>query len=83
MTNIQSKFINFEGGKIHYLEVGKEDQPSIVFLHGASFKAKTWQDLGTLKLIAEKGYHAIAIDLPGFGDSNLVSSSPEQFLLIL
>ena len=83
MTSIQSKFINLEGGKIHYLGVGKEDQPSVLFLHGASFKAKTWQDLGTLQLIAEKGYYALAIDLPGYGDSSLVSVRPDQFLLIV
>ena len=83
MTNIQSKFINFEGGKIHYLEVGKKDQPCVLFLHGASFKAQTWQDLGTLQLIAKKGYYALAIDLPGYGNSTVVSTSPAQFLSIL
>ncbi len=83
MTNIQSKFINFEGGKIHYLEVGKKDQPCVLLLHGASFKAQTWQDLGTLQLIAEKNYHALAIDLPGYGNSTVVSTPPAQFLSIL
>ena len=83
MTNIQSKFINLEGGKIHYLEAGKQDQPSVLFLHGASFKAQTWQDLGTLQLIAEKGYHALAIDLPGYGNSTVVSTRTDQFLSIL
>ena len=83
MTNIQSQFINVEDGKIHYLEAGKEDQPSVLFLHGASFKAQTWQDLGTLQLIAKKGYHALAIDLPGYGNSTVVSTSTAHFLSIL
>lgn len=41
----------------------------VIFLHGQSFTSKTWEELGTLALLSEKGYRVIAIDLPGYGDS--------------
>jgi pimeloyl-ACP methyl ester carboxylesterase len=83
MGNIQSKFISIEGATIHYLEAGKENKSSVLFLHGASFKAQTWQDLGTLNIIVEKGYRAIALDLPGYGNSQRVSMAGDKFLLML
>jgi len=37
----------------------------VLFLHGAKFDSDTWQKIGTLALMNEQGYRAIAIDLPG------------------
>ena len=42
---------------------------SVLLLHGASFKAETWRQIGTLDILPKEGYHAVAVDLPGFGDS--------------
>ncbi len=83
MTNLKSNFVKIEGASIHYLEVGEGKQNSILFLHGASFSAKTWQDLGTLKIISASGYRAVAVDLPGYGQSDSCSVSGDKFLLLL
>lgn len=37
---------------------------NVLFLHGAKFSAKTWEDIGTLEFVAEKGYRVAAVDLP-------------------
>ena len=78
---IKSQYIKIQGAKIHYLETGNIDSQPILFLHGASFRAQTWRDLGSLKLLAEKGYRGIALDLPGYGNSEASSGSREEFLL--
>lgn len=37
----------------------------MVLLHGQAFTSKTWEELGTLGLLASSGYQALALDLPG------------------
>ena len=66
-TTIESRFLLLQQTRIHYLEVGLPQWPTVLFLHGASFSSQTWQDLGTLAFLAEHSYRAVAIDLPGFG----------------
>ncbi len=66
---------------IHYLETGETDGIDIVLLHGMKFKAQTWKDLGTLDVLADAGFHSLAVDLPGFGDSVTCESSPDQVLV--
>jgi pimeloyl-ACP methyl ester carboxylesterase len=80
LTSIESKYITVQQAHIHYLEAGSANAPSVLLLHGASFSAKTWQELGTLTLLAENGYRAVAVDLPGFGQSQQIAGSPQDFL---
>ena len=77
---INSKYIQIQGVRIHYLEAGEPTAIPVLFLHGASFSAQTWQDIGSLKLLAEKGYRAVAVDLPGYGSSQSISGSRPEFL---
>ncbi|HMN93812.1 MAG TPA: alpha/beta fold hydrolase [Hydrogenophaga sp.] len=49
-------------------EVGARSQrPTLVFLHGIGGRAWGWQD--TLEHFAAQGWHALAWDMPGYGDS--------------
>lgn len=78
--NIKSKYLQIQGRKIHYLEARESANKSVLFLHGASFTAQTWQEIGTLKVIADKGYRVVAIDLPGYGSSQNKFTSRSEFL---
>lgn len=82
-TSITSQYLNLENARIHYLEAGARNYSCILFLHGASFTAKTWEEIGTLQLLASRGYRAIAVDIPGYGRSQRISVSPQGFLLEL
>lgn len=37
---------------------------NVLLLHGVKYSAQTWQDLGTLSLLAGAGYRVAAVDLP-------------------
>lgn len=67
--DIIKKYVDVEECKINTLSANNESKKSIVLLHGAKFKAQTWKDLGTIKVLAQAGYRVVAIDMPGFGDS--------------
>ncbi|XP_061584496.1 protein ABHD14A [Cololabis saira] len=41
----------------------------VVLLHGQAFTSRTWEELGTMALLATNGYQALAMDLPGYGKS--------------
>ena len=78
---IQSKTIEVQETTIHFLEGGEVDQAkSVLLLHGASFKAQTWLDLGTMSLLTAQGYRTVAVDLPGFGQSESLGGNGEHFL---
>lgn len=65
---------------LHILAAGGREAPPVLLLHGRSFDASTWQELGTLDLLAAAGYRAVALDLPGYGASDNVRFSPNAFL---
>ncbi len=77
---ITSNVIKIQTINIHYLAVGDPTQPSVLLLHGASFSAQTWKDIGTLKRLCQKNYYAVAVDLPGYGKSDSISDYHAEFL---
>lgn len=79
----RSKYVTIQNARIRYLEAGPATGPAVLLLHGASFSAQTWEDLGTIALLAARGYRAVAVDLPGFGQSDAVSGASQLFLLEL
>lgn len=94
MTEIASHTAQIESCEIHYLEAGSKEDQTVILLHGMKFQAATWQETGTLQQLAEAGYHAIAIDMPGFGKSpscpvdqekviqGLISEKKQQVILV-
>ena len=81
MNNIiKSEYLQIQGANIHYLTAGKAENRPVLLLHGASFSAQTWQDIGTLELLAASEYQAVAVDLPGYGKSENITGNRAQFL---
>lgn len=63
--SIPSKKINLSEINLHYVEAGKG--PSLLFLHGLG---GTWKDWAENLPAFAATYQVIAIDFPGFGDSD-------------
>ena len=65
MADIQKEMITCDSCEIHFLKSGKPEDIPVVLLHGMKFQATTWKELGTLEKIADAGFQAIAMDMPG------------------
>ncbi|XP_030356335.1 protein ABHD14B-like [Strigops habroptila] len=64
--------ITVEGQTLFYREAEPAQQAPrlpVLLLHGIRFSSDTWLQLQTLAALAENGYRAVAIDLPGLGRS--------------
>lgn len=68
-TEFQDKTIVFEGYKIHYLETGATQNPTLLFVHGSPGSWNAFKEYLKDSLLLKK-YRMIAIDRPGFGYSD-------------
>lgn len=80
MGVLTAKKIDLGGCLVHCLEGGDPAGSTVILLHGMKFQAQTWQELGTLDLLAAAGLHVLAIDLPGFGQSPADDLAPVLLL---
>jgi len=62
---------------------GEGNKQSVIFLHGMRFSSLNWEELGTLDLLADKGFDAIAVDLPGYGESPAAPIEKEKVLPLI
>jgi len=65
---INEKYTVIDNIRVHYYENNVNIKNTLI-LHGFSFNAKTWVDLGTLDELERNGFGAISLDFPGFGKS--------------
>ncbi|MFW6323868.1 MAG: alpha/beta fold hydrolase [Desulfovibrionales bacterium] len=68
MAMIHEKHTPIGECSIHVLQTDS-DGLDVILLHGASFEAENWRQLGTLELLGNSGYRAHALDMPDFGKS--------------
>jgi abhydrolase domain-containing protein 14 len=80
MTDISKQKLDCGGHPIHSLQAGPDAGPLVLLLHGKMFQAATWQETGTLAKLAEAGYRAVALDMPGFGNSPAADIKPAEVL---
>ncbi len=80
---IARREIVVRGVTIVYRTAGANSAPCVLLLHGAKYSSKTWEELGTLALLAANGYRAIAIDLPGYGESRDAEVDDGHFIFEL
>jgi haloalkane dehalogenase len=52
---------------LHHRESGEPGDPAVLLVHGYPESSYMWRDI--LPALAAAGYHALAPDLPGYGDS--------------
>ena len=63
----EDRWVEVNGMKLHYLEWGDPDKPTIVMLHGIQQQAHSW-DFISLPLSVD--YRIVAVDQRGHGDSD-------------
>jgi abhydrolase domain-containing protein 14 len=79
-AEVGEETMQYQGHSLHLLTAGPEEGRAVLLLHGAKFSAETWKTLGTLDVLAAAGLRAVALDLPGFGQSAAWQIDKASFL---
>ena len=69
VAEVAESSVEFQGHEMHLLSAGPKKGRAVLLLHGGRYHSGTWKKLGTLDVLADAGYRAVAIDLPGAGKS--------------
>ena len=72
MNNFKHKQIDVNGISTHVVELGNEDNQTVIFLHGFP---EDWSAFENVMRNLEKDYHVVSIDLPGIGKTAPIFSS--------
>lgn len=83
MSKIWKVPVAFGKCTINTLRVEDEGGKDILLLHGMSFKADTWRELGTIDALGTAGYNVSAADMPGFGETPKCGTNPQNALKAL
>jgi pimeloyl-ACP methyl ester carboxylesterase len=62
-----SHFVTVDGARIHFQEFGDRALPTLLLIHGYSASVYVWRSAAPL--LADMGFHVVAVDLVGFGYS--------------
>lgn len=62
----EERRVDVQGCPIHYLHWGDPSKPGLVLVHGGAAHAHWWAFLAPM---LTRGYHVVALDLSGHGDS--------------
>lgn len=72
-TSFIDSIISIENYKMHYIQTGKKDNPTLFFIHGSPGSWDNFKLYLKDSLLLKK-YRMIAVDRPGFGHSNFGES---------
>ncbi|MCU1356243.1 MAG: hypothetical protein JWM89_1661 [Acidimicrobiales bacterium] len=67
-----ARTLDVDGLAVHAIVRGPTEAKAklvVLFLHGGSYTSRIWDDRGILDDVAAAGYRAVAIDLPGYGET--------------
>ena len=63
-----SHFAQVDGARVHYQEFGESTNPKLILIHGYTASLYVWKTVAPM--LADEGFHVIAVDLLGFGYSD-------------
>lgn len=66
-TSIRS-YVRADWGQVHVRSAGSSGDPSVVFIHQSPLSSAIYEPI--LEPLAARGFHAVALDTPGFGMSD-------------
>ena len=68
-----ARTITVQGHRMRVIEAGPADGEPVLCVHGLAGWAENWRE--TLRVLGYAGFRAVAVDLPGFGDSEAVGGA--------